>query len=289
MDLNQNTKLTQKPIIAFAIVVFREKFYETTAFQSLTSCFLNLEKKHDIYIYDNTDLEGWSVDFTELTSDLKVLYHHNKLNPGISVAYNYVACQANKNGVEWLVFLDQDTEMPTNAASVYMSSICRNPESPIKVPIIMVGGTQFSPFKVFFKRSRLIKSFPPCQVMLGKHSFINSGMLAKLAFFFAIGGYDENVKLDFSDSLFIDRICKKRDSIEVLDLFCQHNFSYNEKNKKKAILRFSIFLHDLNACPKNFFKDRLQYFFVGILHAMKLSKNFRSLIFLKMWVKQVVF
>lgn len=268
-------------IPAFSIVVFREVFYETLAFRSLmnNSVFKSNGTKPVVFVYDNTDLPNWMVSADQI-KEAEVHYFHNSANPGISVAYNFLASQA-RGSHEWMVFLDQDTTLPEDAVAGYSLAIKQNPDLLLKVPVLKVQESIFSPSATFLRKSVILKQITTGETSLQNRTVVNSGLMVNLPLFFRAGGYDERVKLDFADFLFIDRLRKHISTFEVLPIVCQHEFSHNETDIRKALDRYKIFKSDLASCPRYSWQDTIGYFLVGASHLVKLTTKFRSLKFLK--------
>ena len=78
--------------ILFIIVTYKIKYYEANSYISLKGSFLSSNSKYDeklnIFIVDNTDIDGWDLsNYLEQDENIKVIY--NKFNnPGLSYAYN---------------------------------------------------------------------------------------------------------------------------------------------------------------------------------------------------------
>src|SRR5690606_15818190 len=60
-----------------------------------------------IYVYDNSP----NID-EEAIANPFVFYVHDNKNPGVSKAYNEGAKFAKDNGKNWILLLDQDTQLP---------------------------------------------------------------------------------------------------------------------------------------------------------------------------------
>jgi GT2 family glycosyltransferase len=273
-------------ILSFAIVVYRERYFETAAFKSVKQ-FAGLSKcSLQVFIYDNTDYNEWNIQSEKPVDGISVFYHRDETNPGIPVAYNYMVAAAARKGAEWVVLLDQDTMLPKDALSIYLDAIIRQPTVLVKTPVIMVENKIFSPFKTFFKKGKPIKKISSGVLSIKEFGFINSGMTIKISLFFEVNGYNECVKIDFADFLFIDRLTKKIEVFEILDFSCEHHFSHSEKDIEKALVRYSIFINDILSCPRTSFKDRIGYFIIGLMHLSKLTLVFRSVAFYKTWLQQ---
>jgi len=156
----------------------------------------------------------------------------------------------------------------------------------IKAPLLKVNNWIFSPSKIWMKKSIIIKSISPGVHKFHSYTLVNSGLLVNIGFYLEIGGYNEKIKLDFADTVFIEKAKKKISHFELLPFVCVQDFSHNETNLDKAILRYSIYLADIRNCDGPGIKNRIGYGFVGLLHLAKLSWKFRTIKFILMAFKK---
>jgi GT2 family glycosyltransferase len=288
--MNTWNSLAEKPPVvklAFGIVVFRMQVKATMAFQSLVDAIeKNGNSDHfTIYVYDNTDDPFFKPDPLGVEG---VVYFHNPGNPGISVAYNHMAKMARQDGHEWMVFLDQDTKLPGAAVQHYLQAIVSQPDLQIKCPVLVVDNYQFSPTLFQNMRSSVIERFNPGIYPLQKMTIANSGMLVHLPLFFEVGGYDEKLRIDFTDTAFIEKVKRKTPTFEVLPFDCLHDFSDKGSNSQAAISRFMLYATDLSNYPVANAKERIQLLLVGTRHAIKLCWRHRSLRFLAIFFTNAI-
>jgi GT2 family glycosyltransferase len=275
--------------IAFSIVVYKEVFYETLAFTTLlkTLSHIKFDDKPLILIYDNTDTDSWKINYNLEDLNVDVFYHHDSLNPGISVAYNHLSKIAKQRGYEWIVFLDQDTNLPEMAISEYILSIKRRPDVLVKTPVLMVKNIIFSPGRYVFKRGKILDHIEPGVKKIENYIFVNSGMLVNLSLFFKVGGYNERIKLDFADFVFLERVRQETFMFEVLPVVCQHHSSLFEDDINTALKRYLIFRKDLSNCPRKSLSDHIGYELLGLRHLLKMSIKYRSFKFIKARIQSI--
>lgn len=278
------TNTRESKLIAFAIVVYKEIFYKTTAFLTLQKSLSQLQNTGSwlILIYDNTDTEGWKIEDDSI-KNTEIFYYHNPKNPGIGTAYNFLSRAAQQDGYEWILFMDQDTALPETAIAEYILAIRQRPDVLIKVPVTKANGKIYSPIRYVFKRGRIPRSVETGVKKFENYTFINSGIAIKLSLFFEAGGYDESIKLDFADFLFLDKVRKKTDQFEVLPVWPVQSFSFLEYDIGKALKRYEIFVKDLAKCPRTGITDMLAYSTLGWSHMFKLSIKYKSLKFARIW------
>lgn len=272
----------EKSRILFGIVCFREKFWQTTVFENL-----KIENKRKqpsekllIFIYDNTDFAEWNIiDEYQEDDQIKVIYKHSSENVGISKAYNHIANYAKENFISHLVFLDQDTKLDENFISIYRNVSQKDID--IAAPLIYSNDTLLSPSIYKNYRSSFYQVIGDEKIELKGSSCINSGLLIKTDFFHKVGGYDENLRLDFCDHEFIKRVGTFSRFLNIIPLSLHQDFSTNTNSKDAALFRYSLFTKDVKAFKKinnNDFKIAL---FVDIPHLVRLTVQYRSLAFIK--------
>jgi hypothetical protein len=120
----------------------------------------------------------------------------------------------------------------------------------------------------------------PGIVDLKNVSCINSGLMVNTKLYGSIGGYDENLKLDFCDHDFIERAKKEVGSLEILDTKFIQDFSTDNNTKEQSLSRYKIFIEDY----KNYSKTRnklLLFLRIDLKHLLRLTYKFRTFEFIK--------
>ncbi|GGE91538.1 Glycosyltransferase, GT2 family [Chishuiella changwenlii] len=275
--------------ILFIIVTYKEEFYKCNSYTTLINSFnsSSLEnKKLNIFIADNTDIEGWECSIIKPDNNIFINYQKYD-NPGLSFAYNKGAEFAKENNYSWLVLLDQDTMLPTNFFDEYNDAINNDDNIPLKVPLILIDNDKIlSPAKYINYRSILYNDLNKGIMNLNGHSFINTGMFINTDFFIKIKGYNENIKLDFSDHDFIYKCKKFINKFEVLPIKLVQDFSSITNTKEQAIKRYSLYLRDLKAF-KIKKENRLSLFINADLRRLvKLVIQYKSFDFIKIRLKK---
>lgn len=259
-----------------AIVVI----YNTAVNESLSLRTLEDNKlKLDVVVYDNSP-----VPFLKNAGNpfryLQINYLHNPSNPGVSTAYNYAADLGRKMNKRFLILLDQDTKLPSNALTTYLEAINSYPSHHLFAPRLNFQGKLFSPCKYLFKRGYHLKNITAGEHSLRKMNFLNSGLLISLVMYTQVGGYDESIKLYFSDFEFIDRVKMHLDAFILLNIEYEHELSSGDRSdKEKAITRFTFFCRDGRSAAKSGIAW-VQYCLTIGLRAFKLSIYFKDTKFL---------
>lgn len=275
-----------KVSILFGIVCFREKFWETESFKDLLRSYRNYDEDCQLFlsVYDNTDYNDWDImQFFPHHENISINYHRDSLNSGIAAAFNHFAELANKQNLEWVVFLDQDTRLPNDFFSIYSEKISTT-DKQILFPKIYVGDNLFSPSYYKWYRTFKIKNILP-EIILNNVTAINSGMLIKTDFYLSNGGYNKNLRIDFCDHDFIERINNRNLSADIINICLYQEFSFKINNKEKSLERYNLFIKDLKVYRKN--KNLLLVFFlVDLPHLLKEIFRNKSLKFLKIRLKK---
>ncbi|MCM4150242.1 glycosyltransferase family 2 protein [Arenibacter sp. N53] len=262
------------------IVIYNRALEDCESFQSVLQM---TEKESDInlYIYDNSKLPQKIND----TQGVSMVYNHDSNNSGVSRAYNQGAFHAQKTNKKWILLLDQDTTLPSNILKEYKSSIDRHPDIKLFVPILLLENNRiFSPCVYKFKRG-----FHPKSINVGVNSLnqltpVNSGMLINLDSFLNVGGYNDKIKLDFSDFQFIERFRQKYSDFYVLNTTCRQDFSNDEVSYSSQINRFRYYCNGARNIDKPSFIDKCQYGTIVFLRAIMLTIKYRKLRFLLIFI-----
>ena len=99
--------------IFIEIVLYNKKINESATYISLVSKknIINQLFTHvELLIYDNSPVSQTS----DCLNIFSTIYKTNIKNGGVSAAYNYAYEIAKKHNYEWILLLDQDTELNEN-------------------------------------------------------------------------------------------------------------------------------------------------------------------------------
>lgn len=223
--------------ILIVLVLYKKKLNEVPF---LIDAF-NVNHEVDIYIHDN------SPDPQVMPFVNGLIYFHDSKNTGVSHAYNCGFEIAKHKGKECVLLLDQDTNFKINDLIVYEKAYMMYSHAFIYAPMICDQKKEkiYSPA---FLRSYVGHSKPYSNVhvaqpfLLDGHSVINSGLMIPLTIFEMIGGYNENIKLDFSDVYFLEKYKEKHNQLILLPLELIHSLSGDEGyNKTRELHRFKFY------------------------------------------------
>ena len=245
------------------------------AYQSLSKALLLNNRKAQLFIYDNSS----SPHTLPVNPLWTITYQHDPSNPGVSRAYNQAFIAAKERDMQWMLFADQDTAFPENIYERYTYAVTSHNDCDVFAPHLIDSKGIISPFhRGITSGKRLI------QVVTGKKSIlqyqaINSGLLVSTHIFQAVGGYDERLRLDFSDFDFFNRLQQHSSNIVFLDSHCKHEHSSTmPTTQDNAIDRFKIYLDAITIMQVGPFG--FMFPVRAFLRALKLSFQYRSFRFI---------
>ncbi len=271
--------------LSIIIVIYNTALDDSESFQSVGAMAVN-GAPLDILVYDNSPSSQHIAEYP----GLRITYYHDPENSGVSKAYNVGADHARKAQKEWVLLLDQDTTLPPEILGQYEMTVLQNPEKKLVVPILQLqNGKIFSPCRYKFKRGFYLDKISPGVHSLYQFSPVNSGILVSLSAFFEVGGYNEKVKLDFSDFQFIERFRKRHSTFVVMEVACQQDFSDDEVSFPGQTNRFRYYCEGARNMEKKGIWDWFQYNGVVFLRALRLTGRYRKGRFLQTYFNTFLF
>lgn len=277
--------------VLIVIVIYDIKVKESqtinTLFESWSHFKNNDTDKIDLIVYDNSYSRS---DFNDFNRDnVDVIYIHNALNPGVSKAYNESALIAKEKKKKYIIILDQDTSLPKNFLLEYISAINFYKGYAIYAPKLIDKNMLISPCKYLYKRGINLKDVNEGINDLKNINFLNSGLLIDLDAYMDVDGYDESIRLYFSDFVFIDKIRKKYDLYVLINCELNHSLSSNDYSKLcDSKIRFKYYCEGAKQASNNW-KSWIQYFITVGLRSFKMSKRLDSIDFVKIFMVNFIF
>jgi GT2 family glycosyltransferase len=190
-------------------------------------------------------------------------------NAGLAWAYNAGLARAQAFGAEWLLTLDQDTDLPIDflrqifarAAALYE----RKDIAAIVPELMSAGGEVYSPF---LSRPGYESALPAGfkGVARGDVRAFNSGALVRVAWLKRNGGYDPLFWLDFLDHALFRAIGRSGARVWIAgDIRVEHRLSVTEDRSSMSEARFQNFL-EAEAASLDLYGTRTE----GLLHTLRL-------------------
>lgn len=168
-------------------------------------------------------------------------------NPGLARPYNEALQDALRGGYQWLLTLDQDTDLPADFVSIMATTALRysgDPTIAAIVPTIEDGGRRISPFVY---RGGFLPMVPrsPLTGLGPRHlSAINSGALLRCGAIQSLGGYDLQFPLHNSDTRLFQMIDKAGKRVAVADVHVSHELGILNRSGRMSVERYRRMLED---------------------------------------------
>jgi GT2 family glycosyltransferase len=225
------------------IVVYKISPAECPTLQSLMAsfaCVVPQELQFKVLIYDNTEGGQEPGMLPE-----GVEYYAATYNDGLANAYNFALSMAQTAGFDWLLTLDQDTELPKSFLP-RIAGIVRDLGADIEiagvVPLVCKDSIVISPRMVRRGRSKN----PPrgfVGVLKGEITAINSATTWRVHALKEIGGFNPLFWLDYLDYWLCHIVHQAGKRIYVAgDIKVVHDLSLLGRKNNMSSTRFSNFL-----------------------------------------------
>lgn len=272
--------------IIAVVVLYNMKVSESLALKTINDSLQSLGVL-DIVLYDNSENAMYHGD--SLYENLNIIYKHDATNQGLGVAYNYAVNIGVEYEKKWIVLFDQDTIFTENLFSEYISSIKKYPKCSLFAPILKLDDNSiFSPSCYFFKRGFKLKRVSVGIQSLSRMSPVNSGMMIRIQDFKACGGYNEKIKLDFSDFQFIEKFKRKQNTFVIINSIGIQDFSNSISDPIKLNARYELFCQSVIQCERQSIIDGFQFVIVSFMRAFMLFSKTGKIIFFKTFLQYFI-
>ena len=234
-----------------------------------------------VLIYDNSTKELGNRDYCR---EAGWIYLGGAGNDGISKAYNRCVEYLLKEGAQGHVcFFDHDSS-PSEAYFLALDQEISAHGQGIYAPFLYSANRIMSPCLLYENhRTELLKDESAVlSAERSKLGAVNSCMAVSLELFREYR-YDEKIFLDGVDHSFLLDMRRRGHYLRVIPCRCEHGFSGDEKPAlETAAVRFGIYARDY----RYIFRDsRKDYFYLVGKHMLSLTASYRSLRFVKIWMR----
>jgi GT2 family glycosyltransferase len=281
MNLNKMNDINFSSLVVI-LVLYKTKIAESKTFITLLKAIEYSKTNLEIIIYDNSPAFNSVIEVD--SSAVSIEYIADENNGGVSKAYNEGYKIAQKKNKQWLLLLDQDTDLPAETISQYFKGMEKYPNESLFVPLIRSNTNNKIVSPCIFK---FMRGFFPEKVFFGKnnligHSVINCGICISVQAFAKANGYNEAIKLDFSDFDFIERFKKHvSKTFIVVELTFYHSLSTIHKQSiSQDKIRFKHYLNGGRYLSSNL-RDSFFIFINAFLRAIKLAFLHKNIFFIK--------
>ncbi|KIM09182.1 MAG: hypothetical protein KU28_00630 [Sulfurovum sp. PC08-66] len=233
-----------------------------------------------LFVYDNSPIAQSAPEVPNL------FYEHDSLNSGVSRAYNQAYKKAKELGVDALLLLDQDSKFSTTMLEKYFLLYEKYGKDYIYAPIVCDENKTkvYSPAYLnhFVGKAQRFNEFGYKELYsLDGKSVINSGLMIPMAAFQKIGGYNEKLKLDFSDVYFIEKYKEINENIVLVDLYLEHTLSGDEG--KDFAREYNRFRYYCSASRELGLSLKKKVIWSPIRRLLRLILKYRMLSFIKIF------
>lgn len=236
--------------LLIVIVIYKKSIHDLTLIKDITK---NSDTNIDIFIYDNSPIP----QEVPLIDNVNIYYEHNVNNPGVSQAYNKGASKAKSLKKDLILVLDQDTNFIFEYIEKYIIAFNKYQNNYLYAPIVCDGAMTkvYSPafLNSFIGKVQLFDNFTFNEKYnLNNKSVINSGLMIPLSLFEKISGFNDKIKLDFSDVYFIEKYKELNAEIILIDIYLKHSISGDEgKNYEAEMHRFKYYCNGAKELSKS--------------------------------------
>jgi GT2 family glycosyltransferase len=262
--------------ILFSVVLYNKSISDLPLLKSLAGS----GAKIDLFVYDNSRL----AQKVPGLQNANIYYEHDEKNSGVSRAYNQAYKKAKALNKSLLLVLDQDSAFEIGFLHAYMQMYRKYGQAYLYAPIVTNPSSTkiYSPalLRHFVGKTRDAEQFTYEETYsLNGKSVINSGLMIPLRIFEEIGGYNEALKLDFSDVYFIEKYKNTHPKIVLVNIRLKHSISGDEaKDFDKEHHRFKHYCSASRELERSL-KTRVLW--SPLRRALRLTQKYKSLKFIK--------
>jgi GT2 family glycosyltransferase len=221
------------------VVRYRISLEDSQTFASLSKAYLSqpdLIARTRVLIWDNSPSAP-----PEVKLPFPFEYRHTGLNLGVSGAYNCALALAEERSCPWLLLLDQDTTLPEDFLS-RMLEYARFHEANSRIaaiaPFLICDSQPVSPAVIRMDHAQPLPLSFSGEHQLPAHA-ANSGAVMRVSALRAVGGYDEDFWLDYSDITLFHRLYLHGWLLYVAgDIHLQHSLSTNNYDEAMSPERY---------------------------------------------------
>jgi GT2 family glycosyltransferase len=228
------------------VVIYKLKPSDSQTLKTLlrsAASMASSELELKILLWDNTPGGQASGDISK-----EILYVSAPDNPGLARAYNHALELAHDAGFDWLLTLDQDSDLPENFLARMVGHSCSlNSTTDIGaiVPQVTGDGRNLSPFQFAFGAMPRWFDYGFEGIAQGATYALNSAALVRVDALRQIGGYDPMFPLDVSDINLFHRLHHAGKKVYVAgDMLIHHDFSLLKKHGRMSVERYQALLRD---------------------------------------------
>lgn len=258
--------------IQIVLVLYKADLAESKTYQSLKKYIHSFALDYDVLIYNN------SPEIVIPQSDEYTVVNASG-NDFLAGAYNYALALAEKSGKEWMLLLDQDTEITEDYFVELSDFLSKRVDADLVavVPALASDETVLSPKRI---SDRKWKHY---EIERGKYHqgeniiAYNSLALLSVEFMRQIGGFSESYPLDMLDYSYFRQIYLHNKKIYVLNCELRHYLSHSGYEENVSITRHENYL----SAEKDFIFNELGRKYVCSYRMLLLRRFIKQVLFFK--------
>jgi GT2 family glycosyltransferase len=259
--------MSKKKSLVIIIVLYNSNLTDSLSYMTLKNTIEYLNSDYILILYNNSES-------IEIPTDENYIVINSISNDKLSGAYNYALSYAKDNEKEWILLLDQDTELTIDyfLKLNYFFNDCENFNDIVAVvPFLKTDSKISSPHIVKYLNCWREKIKRP-GIQNGNVTAFNSLTLINVEFLDTIGGFSYKYPLDMLDHWYYFKIHKHHKKIYVLNTYINHHLSITNYENDISIKRHK----DLLLAEKSFIKEigQLHYFLYKIRLFFRMIKQY---------------
>ncbi len=224
------------PRILTVTVRYRMPVPESATLNSLAAAFAKnpaLHRRYTMLLWDNSPEPL-------LDPPANTVYQHDATNSGITGAFNSAAAYAQANGYEWILLLDQDSDLPNGFleamadAAVHVNAM---EQVAAVVPNVYVKDFLASPHRVLLGRH---VPYPAGDTGIapGEATAINSASMLRVRDLLAVGGYIRAFQQEYSDWYIFHQIYLAGKKVWGAGVSLQHEMTVMDYDRLLSVKRY---------------------------------------------------
>lgn len=269
-------------LIYVVIVLYKTNLEDSLSYISLKASLKKYGAKMNLMVYDNSP----SIYTTIKSDEFNIKYIADYKNSGVSIAYNTAFQYALKTKCEYMLLLDQDTNLNIDFVENTVSALDSN--SDLIMPLLVDENKNIiSPCRYRFGRGAHVNLNQFNEGLNSLHgiNFLNSGSLISTELFSRVGGYQLDLPLYFSDFNFFNRAKSFTDIFYLSKNVCVHSLSSdNYDNIEEAERRFKFYALGALKCYTSWLMKFVMFLNV-LLRSLKMYFRTKSFVFTKITIK----
>jgi len=222
--------------IVIVIVLYKKPIEECVSYRTLKECIKSQDIRYKLLIYNN------SPEY-ELPDSEEAIVINSDHNGRLLPAYNYAWKYALAEGYQWLLLLDQDSELSEDYFSCLSDFLRRMTDDSIVavVPKLVDRNQVLSPRKIS-SVGWWENALQHTGIQSGRIVAFNSLSLLNVNFIQTISGFSDKYPLDMLDHWYYNQIFLLKKKVYVLDCMINHNLSFQNYERDVDLERHTEFL-----------------------------------------------